>query len=86
MAQSSVRNAACGLRSLYLSTTANHAVATASDNGADFSRSLNLGISTTFGYTGLACGLVGSDDGDCAVMYDAGGTLRLKLFASSDVK
>ena len=62
-----------------------HLHAASDDNGLTFSRALNLGIPTTFGYTGLACGLVGSKQ-DCAVMYDAGGVLRMKLFKSSDVK
>ena len=57
------------------------------DSGASFSRSLNLGIPSAFGYTGLACGMVGAADGaDCAVAYKAGAAVRLKRFASADVK
>ena len=57
------------------------------DSGASFSRSLNLDIPSAFGYTGLACGMVGAADGaDCAVAYKAGAVVRLKRFASADVK
>jgi hypothetical protein len=65
----------------------NGTILASDDNGATFSRSLNLGIPTDFGYTGLACGLVGTTDGtDCAVLYDAhAGALRLKRFASWNV-
>ncbi len=61
--------------------------AASSDSGASFSRSLNLDIPSAFGYTGLACGMVGAADGaDCAVAYKAGAAVRLKRFASADVK
>ena len=57
------------------------------DSGATFSRALNLGVPSSFGYTGLACGMLGATDGmDCAVLYKAGSTVRLKRFASADVK
>ena len=54
---------------------------------ARISRALNLAIPKDFGYTGLACGLVGPADGtDCAVLYDAHqGALRLKRVASWNV-
>lgn len=64
----------------------NGTIRASDDDGATFSRVLDLGIPTTFGYTGLACGLVGAPAGqDCAVLYDSGGVLRLTRFASSDV-
>ena len=56
------------------------------DNGVTFSRSLILGVPTDFGYTGLACGLVGAPNGsDCAVLYKTKSCLRFKRFASADV-
>jgi hypothetical protein len=65
----------------------NGTILASNDNGATFSRALNLAIPTQFGYTGLACGLVGAADGtDCAVLYDAAHKLRLKRFASSNVE
>ena len=64
----------------------NGTILASDDNGATFSRALNLAIPSDFGYTGLACGLVGAADGtDCAVLYDAHGALRLKRFASWNV-
>jgi hypothetical protein len=60
----------------------NGSILASDDNGATFLRALNLGIPTLFGYSGLACGLVGTaDETDCAVLYDAGAS-RLKRFAS----
>lgn len=53
------------------------------DNGATFSRSLNLWPGSA-GYTGLACGLPGRDD--CAVLYSGVGGLNFLRFASADVK
>ena len=53
------------------------------DNGATFTRSLNLWAGSA-GYTGLACGLPGKDD--CAVLYSGTGGLNFLRFASADVK
>ena len=59
----------------------------ADNNGVTFSRSLNLGIPTEFGYTGLACGLIGTADGsDGAVLYRTKSALRFKRFKSADVR
>ena len=56
------------------------------DNGVTFSRSLNLDVPNDFGYTGLACGLIGAPNGtDCAVLYKTKSCLRFKRFASADV-
>jgi hypothetical protein len=58
----------------------------AADNGVTFSRSLNLDVPTDFGYTGLACGLIGASNGsDCAVLYKTKSALKFKRFASADV-
>lgn len=63
---------------------ANGTILASDDSGRTFHRQLNLGIRTAFGYSSLACGLQGGSD-DCAVLYDAGGVLRIVTFRSADV-
>ena len=54
------------------------------DNGATFTRALNLWPGGS-GYTGLACGLPGEED--CAVLFDSDSHgLDLLRFSSKDVK
>jgi hypothetical protein len=68
----------------YSSTSrTNLTILASDDNGATFSRSLNLWPGSA-GYTGLACGLPGKDD--CAVLYSGVGGLNFIRFASTDVK
>jgi hypothetical protein len=63
----------------------NGTILASDDNGATFSRSLQLWPGG-FGYTGLACGLPGHDF-DCAVLYDSQSHgLDFLTFLSSDVK
>jgi hypothetical protein len=53
------------------------------DNGATFSRSLNLWPGSS-GYTGLACGMPGEND--CGVLFSSTGGLNFLPFSSKAVK
>eukprot|EP00035_Acanthoeca_spectabilis_P027165 m.465594 g.465594 ORF g.465594 m.465594 type:complete len:498 (-) comp24344_c0_seq1:92-1585(-) len=65
----------------------NGVIRASDDNGVTYSRLLDLGIPTYFGYTSVVCGLVGAPSSqDCGVLYDAGGVIRFVRFRSADVK